>query len=749
MAVKPRADSLDWPVMRWYLLLIFGLFLLLLGRLFYLQVIAGNRLKLASLDNIIRSVRTAPPRGDIYDRAGRQLAKSANVHSLLYMVPDDIDSYFISQTEIDLLGGLGPQQLEILCSIKPKQLAVIKELYAEDYADYRTEAIRQRKLPKKLSEEQEKLVASLLQLHAGELRLSVLQHLQASNAFTSEQQRMFSELTSQQLVQLTKLPRSPHELHPDIISMLVKTQAQPYLHHRTGQALREIVRLAAYLQVPYAELMQRIATERKRVLGFQPVTIVDALTQKQVVHLAENEQDFTGILIEQYGFKRVYPLGELAAHLIGYIGLVTENDPQSIKDLGYGPREQVGKEGVERAFEQILHGSGGHRDLEVNRERICLDVVREVPPKKGNSIYLTIDKEIQAKAQSVLGWRPGAAIVCNLQQGHQGEILALASSPGFDPSRFSEKSYFAGLLANKHLPLLNRAYRHAFPPGSTFKLVTATAALQTGKFTLGSTWTCFGKRMIGNREFKCHEEAGHGGVSLIEAIAKSCDVAFYGMGLGLDNEPDTLKRFAEYFGYGAKTGIELPGEVSGNLPDERWKREHYAKLGYGEVDQQWYQGDTANYAIGQGFLTATPLQVLWSSNLVALQGEWYPPRLLYAREVDTKIIPEPAPRSTRRSLDPDALNSVKEGMRYAVTGGTCRKLNLSGMTVCAKTGTAESKPGQADHAWVVGFYPLQQPRYGFIVFFENGGSAGETAVPAAKNLLSFMRDYKPPAEHGK
>jgi len=756
LAAKLRATSHDLPVMSWYVLLIGLLFLILLSRLFFLQVVTGTRLKLASLDNIIRSVRTAPPRGDIFDRAGRQLAKSANVYSLLYMVPDDIDDYFLKPQEMQLYTSVSPEQLQALSGIDAPQLGALKELIREQYAALQKQLAAEQGLPRKLDDKQQALVDSLAAQHIAELGPLVAASLPASksltqgkHALTHAEQALLLSLSPQQLLLLSNLSGAPAELHPDILAMAVSQRNQPYLNRRSGKALREIVRLAAYFGVPYQQLMQRIGAERKRVLGFQPITLVDELTQDQVVYLGENEADFSGILIEKYGFKRLYPLGNLAAHLTGYVGLVTEADPQSIKELGYGPREQVGKEGAERAFEQLLHGSGGHRDLEVNRERICLDVVREVPPKKGNSVYLTIDKEIQAKAQSVLGSRPGAAIVVNLQKGHEGEIMALASSPAFDPNRFNETKYFASLLSNNDLPLLNRAYRHAFPPGSTFKLVTATAALQTGRFTPGSGFYCPGKKAIGNRDFKCHNLAGHGGVSFLEAIAKSCDVAFYCIGLGLNDPPQTIKRFAEYFGYGSPTGIELPGEVSGTLPDERWKREHYAKLGYGAVDQTWYDGDTANYAIGQGFLTATPLQVLWSTTLVALDGKWYPPRLLYAHEVDTKVIPEPEARPSRRPLDPQALKEVKEGMRLAVTGGTCVKLGLEGMQICAKTGTAETgKRGETPHAWVCGFYPMHEPKYAFVVFFQNGGSGSGTAIPPARELLMFMRGYTPPKEKG-
>jgi penicillin-binding protein 2 len=492
--------------------------------------------------------------------------------------------------------------------------------------------------------------------------------------------------------------------------------------------------------------MRRVEAERRRVFGFQPVTLMDELNQEQVVYLGEHRKEFDGLFIERFGFKRTYHLDELAGHLVGYTGLVTADDPQAIRNLPYGPRETVGKEGVERCYEQLLHGAAGSRDIEIDRQRVFQNVIREVPPQKGTDIYLTIDKEIQARAQQLLGGRPGAVIVSCLTEKHAGEILAMASSPTFDPNRFKEMGYYASLLEDPNLPLLNRAYRHAFPPGSTFKLVTVTAALQTGVLTAGAGFTCNGYLELGrhNKRFYCHNRNGHGSLTLVQAIAESCDVAFYTIALRLEDPPQTIKRYGERFGYGTPVGIDLPGEVGGILPDAQWKREHYAGERFFEVDRAWYDGDTANYGIGQGFLTATPLQVLWSAHAVALKGVWVSPRLLYAKVADRQIVPMPADEPRLLQLSPQVLETVADGMRQAVISGTCEKLNLAQMDVCAKSGTAETGiAGEEDHAWVTGYWPRQSPSFGFVVFFQNGGSAGDTAVPTARELLVFMKDYDP------
>lgn len=662
----PSAD-VDWPVLRWYLALILLVFLALVGRLFWLQVLQGNMHRLASLNNLIRDIEIPGPRGDIYDRAGKPLAKSANVYGLLYVPPRDIDNY----------------------------------------------------LPK---------------------------------------------------------PAERRELDK-------QGRQYDYLNSESGRVLREVSRLAPRLGLTYPELMARIETERRRLYGYQPLMIAEELSQEQVIYFEEHHDEFPGLMIEKYSFTRSYPLGESAAHLVGYVGQLSDADPQAIQDLGYGPREKVGKEGVERSYERLLHGVPGRRDIELRgqaaasdsdgQSRVIEGVAKEQAPQKGTDIYLTVNKELQAFCEAKLEGKRGAIVVSCLEDPHQGEILALASSPSYDPNRFTETGYYVSLIQhpdgseNKQRPLLNRACRNAFPPGSTFKIVTATAALQEGVATAGSQFTCNGYIEVGKYKqvFHCHNRMGHGRLTFVEGISESCDVVFYRLGQRLEDLGDAsaiIKRYANYFGYGAPVGIELPGEVAGLVPDREWKREHYAGGHFNEIDRSWFTGDTLNYMIGQGYLTATPLQVLWAANLVAWEGWRYPPRLLRAKRVGTQVVsvdqqgaPLRRDASGRyltpedeepelRPLRPDLLAVVRQGMRQAVIDGTCRQLNLDGLSVCAKSGTSETGiAGEEPHAWVCGFYPANNPRYSFVVFFQNGGSSGETAVPAARKLLAYMRDHPP------
>ena len=532
------------------------------------------------------------------------------------------------------------------------------------------------------------------------------------------------------------------------------TYRDPGESGRHGARLKEIDSLARMLGQDYRELMARAGSEAKRLngaqlSGFRPVTLIEELTTEQGLLLGEVQLE--GMYIEQYAFKREYVLGPAAAHVIGYTGFPGEGDAEAIRSLGYDPREQVGKEGVERVYESLLHGRPGKRDIEITHSRMVRRsgdwIAREVPPMRGTDVYLTLDAGIQEKAYSILNNQTGAAIVVSLAPGHEGKLLALVSSPSYDPLRFNEPGYYNSLLArpdgspNKSRPLLNRAYRNAFPPGSTFKIVTMTAGLQTGAYTQGSGFYCKGFIELGkyNQRFHCHKREGHGNLTLLEGLAESCDTVFYQVSLGLDNQPETLRQFGEFFGFGEPVGINLPNEAAGILPDRDWKREHYAGDRWNEVDRLWFNGDTATYGIGQSYLTATPLQVLWSAVLVALEGYKPQPQLLKSWEDSDGVSTPEQAELVRVPLDQAALRIVKSGMRLAVTSGTCKALDIPGLNVCAKSGTAETGiAGERDHSWMTGFYPMDNPEVAFVVFFQNGGEE-YTAAPAARELLQYMK----------
>jgi penicillin-binding protein 2 len=724
-----RGERLDaeWPVLRWYLLAVFLALLVLVLRLAWLQVARAESYTLSSLDNLLRTVRVLPPRGDIRDRKGRAMATDENVFALLYIAPADLDQYFLSDADARLLAGLDDAQWRGLCALAGPQLKALQRAVAAKLDLYR-----------ELSEDD-------LQV----LRPQTAAQLQLFDPRPATVPAWTDGLTFQQLGWLARARNDLPQAHSALRQAARAAGGEPFLRFNDGTQLRDVVRIAELLKLPYAELMGNLEKDSRRVFGYQPMTLVGELSRAQAIFLGEHIDEHPGMLIERYAFKRKYPYGAIATPITGYTGR-SNTDPEVLRSQGLDPREVQGKDGAELAYDSLLRGLAGRRDVEVDKDLVFQRVVAEQPPQRGNSLYLSIDMELQAKAYAELAGRPGAIIVSTLDGERAGQLLVLATSPSYDPQRFSEEGYYQSLLDDPRLPLINRAYRHAFPPGSTFKLVTATAALQSHVATAGQGFYCRGYIELGTHDqrFYCHHRTGHGGLSFIQGIAESCDVVFYQSALALgSNAPRILKRYAQYYGYGKPVGLDLPGEVDGNLPDPAWKKKNYSWAT--EADQLWYSGDTVNYAIGQGYVTATPLQVLWSGMVVALDGEWVEPQLLIAKDVAGQSVPE-APSARRKlPLDRDALKVVRDGMRLAVTQGTCKKLNFSGLSVCAKSGTAEAGKGKSDHSWVVGFFPMDRPRFAFVCFFQHGGSSGEAAIPAAHDLLELLRHYELDATAGQ
>ena len=706
-------------MLRWYLLVVFLALLALVLRLAWLQVARAETYTLSSLDNLLRTVRVLPPRGDIRDRKGRAMATDSNVFALLYIAPSNLNSYFLSDSETGLLTGLSEVQWQGLAALEEAQVKALQDAVAGELDLYR-----------ELSAEDVEV-----------LQPQTAQQLKLFDPRPAAVPAWVDTLTFQQLQQLARIRPSLPQANPALRHTAYPSGEEPYLQFSEGTRQDDVVRIAELLQLPYTELMGNLEKDSHQVFGYQPMTLVRELTREQAIYLGEHIDEHPGMLIERYAFKREYPYGAISTPITGYTGR-SNTDPEVLRSQGLDPREEQGKDGAEAAYDSLLRGLAGRRDVEVDKNLVFQRVVAEEPPQRGNNLYLSIDMELQSKAYEELAGRPGAIVVSALDESRAGQILVLATSPSYDPQRFSEEGYYQGLLDDPHLPLINRAYRHAYPPGSTFKIVTATAVLQSHVATAGSGYYCNGFIELGryHQRFYCHHRTGHGSLTFLEGIAESCDVVFYESALDLGgNAPRILKRYAEYYGFGEPVGVDLPGEVSGLLPDPAWKKQNYSWAS--EADRIWYSGDTVNYAIGQGYLTATPLQVLWSAMVVALDGEWVEPQLLIAKDVNGDSIPEqPSPRR-RLPLDPDVLKVVRDGMRLAVTNGTCRKLNLSGMQVCAKSGTAEAGDGEADHSWVAGFFPMDHPQFAFVCFFEHGGGSGEAAIPAAHDLLGLLKHY--------
>lgn len=467
--------------------------------------------------------------------------------------------------------------------------------------------------------------------------------------------------------------------------------------------------------------------QQKTVNAFTPVVVAENIPKEKAMALEENKFRFPGLIIE-VGFQRVYPLREVAAHVIGYVGKLSPSELNKLKGYGYTVQNLIGKSGIEEFYNSYLKGEAGGLQVEVNNrgEQVRVLGVRE--PVKGQDITLTMDSRIQKTAMDLLVGQKGAVVVMDLDKG---EILAVASSPSFDPNLFVEGNrlvsqlFVDSLSADSLAPLLNRAVSGVYPPGSIFKVMIAICALENKKIHPQTTFFCPGYYTLGHRQFRCTHV--HGVQNLTAGIAHSCNVYFYNIGLLL--EANLINKFARMFGLGSATGVDLPYEARGSLPNiHQWRLRH---------GRSWSKGDMLNLSIGQGDIQVTPLQLVRMMVMVANGGRQVRPHLVKA--IGSVPINEETP-SLEKTIHNRTYEIVKAGLRAAVGdySGTAHILDLNGLTVLGKTGTAQTSPNQYPHAWFVGFIPDAKTKMAFCVFLEHGGSS-YYACQLARDLLTLLQ----------
>ncbi|HEX9024810.1 MAG TPA: penicillin-binding protein 2 [Geobacteraceae bacterium] len=498
-----------------------------------------------------------------------------------------------------------------------------------------------------------------------------------------------------------------------------------------------IDRLSRALNVERSELLEKWEKGKGRA-KYYPVMLASGITRDQLEYLEENRLNLPGIDIEMKPVRE-YPNGLLAAHLLGYLAEISEDELNEPKYKDYNPGDYIGKSGIERNLEGNLHGGDGGRQIEVDARGRFLRTISESSPKVGNSLVLTIDSDLQKVAEQAFGDKAGAAVAMDV---NSGEILAFVSNPGFDPALFAGKlpaKQWNEYLNDMRHPLENKALKGQYPPGSTFKIITALAGLEQGVIDENTTFTCTGSHKVGNTIFKCWNKKGHGAVNLKRAIRESCDVYFYQLGerLGIDR----IAACARQFGLGTPLGIGLENEKSGVIPSTDWKLKKYAK--------KWFLGDTLSAAIGQGYVLATPIQLASMIATVANEGTIYRPHLV-KRIIDPegKVLKEfPAQVINKVPISPKSFRLVKEGLSAVVnephgTGGAAR---LYEVKVAGKTGTSQvvkmrdSKGGTPyqyrDHALFVAFAPYDNPQIAVAVVIEHGEHGGAAAAPIAGSIL--------------
>ncbi|MGA7827786.1 MAG: penicillin-binding protein 2 [Geobacteraceae bacterium] len=476
----------------------------------------------------------------------------------------------------------------------------------------------------------------------------------------------------------------------------------------------------------------------KKGKRYQPIILASNITRDQLEILEENRYFLPGLDVEMHPI-RAYPYGLLGAHLFGHLGEISEQEMSSDRFKEYNPGDYVGKSGIERNWEKELHGADGGRQIEVDAMGRFLRTVSERNPTPGDSLELTVDLDLQKAAESAFGEQAGAAVALDV---NSGEVLAFVSSPSFDPALFAGRMPAATwnkYLHDKRHPLENKALTGQYPPGSTFKIITAIAGLEEGLIDESTTFTCTGSYKYGNRSFRCWKRSGHGVVNLRKALRESCDVYFYHLGeqLGVDK----IAHYAKMFGFGAPVGVGLENEKAGLIPTAAWKLKRYGK--------KWLGGETLSVAIGQGYVLATPLQLAEMTAEVANEGIFYAPHLVKKVVSPTgKVLQEFKPTVVRKlDIKASTWRAVKKGLFAVVNepGGTGAVARLVEVKVAGKTGTSQvvklrdrrgGIPYQyRDHALFVAFAPYDNPEIAVAVVVEHGEHGGSAAAPIAAKIL--------------
>ncbi len=474
------------------------------------------------------------------------------------------------------------------------------------------------------------------------------------------------------------------------------------------------------------------------------IRLKQGLSLKEAAIVESHRFDLPGVGIYPEA-QRNNPKGMYAAHVIGYVGAISEAQLAREEFQGLPRRSIIGQSGVERIYDRTLRGRVGSKLIEVNalgHEKQLLSVEK---PQAGNDMYLTIDFRLQKLAEDLLGEQVGAIVALDPQTG---ATLALASRPGFDPNALSRglsiEDWNAMLWDAQH-PLMNRAIQGQYPPASTFKIIMAMAGLETDTINQTQTLPCNGGFRFGNRTYRDWYAGGHGAVNLHKALVHSCDVYFYQLGHRMGIE--AIAASATQFGLGQPTGIDLPGEAKGIVPSPAWKQETR-----GEV---WYPGETVSVAIGQGYAMVTPLQMAQVIAMVGNQGMSYTPHVVRGiRERESGRIEEwmPSPPDAPR-VPQEYLQSIQTALAGVVTSGTARRARSSKVKIAGKTGTAQVVALRAttgddvpnefrDHAWFVAYAPLDHPRIAVAVLIEHGGHGGSAAAPLAKKLIEAHMAYE-------
>ena len=557
-----------------------------------------------------------------------------------------------------------------------------------------------------------------------------------------EQADEFRLLAEENRVNIRLIPPNRGQIH-DRNGKLIAGNEQNYrvviTREEAGDVEQVLRRLAAIVPLSEDEIA-RTLRESERRSSFVPIIVADRLSWTDFSKIALNAPSLPGVTPE-VGLSRIYPLDTDFAHVVGYVGPVSEKDlagmesPDPVLQI---PKFQIGKIGVERWREDALRGRAGQKRIEVNHVGRVMRELSRIEGDPGDDLRLTIDADIQNFTQARLGDESAAVVAMDVETG---DLLSIVSSPSFDPNLFvrgiSQKDY-SSLMENDHRPLADKTVQGVYPPGSTFKMVTALAALEAGVVGTGSGVHCPGYFELGGRRFACWKRGGHGTVSLNEALAQSCDVYFYetAIKVGIDK----IAEMGRKLGLGIKHDLPMSAIAAGVMPDKAWKMESYG--------QEWRIGDTVNASIGQGYVLTSPLQLAVMTARIA-SGRSVAPRLVHSVGNDEVPIAEAAPLE----IGTDYLNAARRGMYEVMNGnrGTAKSSRIVDptMVMAGKTGTAQVHSYGAtgtrdnkqlpwhlrDHALFVCYAPYDKPKVAVAVVVEHGGGSGAQAAPIGRDVL--------------
>jgi penicillin-binding protein 2 len=584
------------------------------------------------------------------------------------------------------------------------------------------------------------LIAAVMMVAGGRLYyLQVIKHHE------------LSELADRNRIRIQRLPALRGLVYDDRLRPLVDTRPSfdaVIVPEDTRNLSATIEKLEKVLNHDHIAEKLEDAEDQGRP-EFDPVTVDERLDWPQVVALETHQLELPGVSL-QVNPRRHYIYDSLAAHLLGYVGEVTVRDLNRLPDYRMG--DEIGKFGLERSLENTLRGDSGGQEIEVDSVGRRLRLLREIPEKPGSSVVMTLDLDLQRAAEQAIGNRAGALVAIDPNTGY---ILALASFPAFDPNLFAggiTGANWRALAMDPSHPLENRAIQGTYPPGSTFKIVDSIAALQDRTLTPETSYFCPGGLYFGGREYRCWRKQGHGTLSVHRAIVESCDVFFYQVGqrLGVDR----IAAWAHALGFGKKTDIGLDNEKTGTIPSTQWKQHRF--------HERWYPAETLSVAIGQGYVTVTPLQLAELAAEVGNGGTLYKPQ--FVKEIDaldgTVVKSFPPIIESHVRIDPQVLQEVRDGMAGVVNqpDGTAHGARIDGVIVAGKTGTAQVvKEGQGvrikenalpekyrDHGWFIAFAPVDHPKIAIACIIEHSGHGGSSAGPVVKAVMQKFFEMNPP-----